>query len=75
MSPSLGVGIGTTYLPAAAAKPGHQVRGRVPRRADAGGGGEAAVLDQGQRRKDGRLNRRAEGLHRFPLAVICASSA
>ena len=41
--------IGTTYLPAAAAKAGHEVRGRVPRRADPGGGGEAAVLDQGER--------------------------
>ena len=48
MSPSLGAGIGTTYLPVGGRQGGDEVRGRLPRREAAGGSGEAAVLDQGK---------------------------
>ena len=51
MSPSLGQAH-RHHLPAGGRREaGHQVRGRVPRRADSGGGGEAAVLYQGSVRK------------------------
>ncbi len=46
MSPSLGIPIGTAYLPADAAKEGTALRGRDPRQAHSGYGAESAVLQE-----------------------------
>ncbi len=51
MSPSLGIPIGTTLPADRRREDRHPVRGRVPEREGAGGGGEAAVLYQGQRQE------------------------
>ena len=53
MSPSLGAGIGTTYLPAAAAKMGTKFEVECGAR-NAGRGGEPAVLDEGKREESCR---------------------
>ena len=52
MSPSLGVAIGTTYLPAAAAKVGTKFEVEC-RGAHSGGGSQPAVLEEGEREEGG----------------------
>ena len=54
MSPSLGIPIGTTYLPAAAAKRGYPVRGGFARHPHSRRGGQPAVLHR-QARTEGEV--------------------
>ena len=58
MSPSLGRGIGTTYLPAASAKAGTQFKVECRGEKVPADGGDEAVLEKGISEEGGRVRQR-----------------